>query len=130
MKKITSIIFDMDGLLIDTETPCKTAWNSTAAQFGKTIDDEVLSGLIGRHVDDFIAIVGEYLDLDLRESGFMERYDDIYLSNFMRNGIEVMRGVSSLLNFLSENHVPRAVVTSSEKKLAPRKLRLADLDQY
>lgn len=120
----------MDGLLIDTETPSKIAWQRAASQFGKSIDDDVLSGLIGRHVDDCIAIVGKYLDLDLRESGFMERYDDIYLSNFMRNGIEVMRGAIPLLDALAERQVQRAVVTSSEQALAPRKLRLAELDHY
>ncbi|MDF1751924.1 MAG: HAD family phosphatase [Verrucomicrobiales bacterium] len=130
MKKISAVIFDMDGLLIDTETPSKIAWQTTAAQFGKSIDDDLLEGLIGRHVSDCIAIVGKSLGIDLRESGFMDRYDDIYLSNFMRKGIEVKRGAVPLLKALSEKKVPRAVVTSSEKGLAPRKLRLAGLEQY
>ncbi|MDF1737866.1 MAG: HAD family hydrolase, partial [Verrucomicrobiales bacterium] len=57
-------------------------------------------------------------------------YDDIYLSNFMRNGIDVKRGVIPILNSLAEKKVPRAVATSSEKHLAPRKLRLAGLEHY
>ncbi|MDF1824009.1 MAG: HAD family phosphatase [Verrucomicrobiales bacterium] len=130
MKRITTVLFDMDGLLVDTEAPSVVAWKRAAEQFGESIDDEILLSLIGRHAGDCLAILGEHLGIDLKKAGFLERYDDIYLSNFMRNGIEVKQGGVSLLTELSEQQVPRAVVTSSKRELAPRKLRLAELEHF
>ncbi|MDF1737867.1 MAG: HAD hydrolase-like protein, partial [Verrucomicrobiales bacterium] len=72
MKKITAVIFDMDGLLIDTEGPSQLAWKSAVAQLGKSIDDEVLLGLIGCHIDDWIATLGEHFEMDLKEVNFLK----------------------------------------------------------
>lgn len=130
MTSISAVIFDMDGLLIDTETAAKHAWQEAANLFGEQIDDELLHRLIGRHIDDALAIIGEAWGRDIRNTEFMARVDDIYFANFMRNGINVKTGASCLLQELSDRDTPRAVATSSEKEIAPRKLRLAGLEHY
>lgn len=127
---VKAVIFDMDGLLIDTEAHAKAAWQQAAKQIGETIDEEVMLSLVGRHVDDCIESLSKTLGRDLRQNGFLEQVDNIYFSNFMRHGIDVKHGATELLIELSNGEVPRAVATSSEQHIAPRKLRLADLHRY
>jgi beta-phosphoglucomutase-like phosphatase (HAD superfamily) len=37
-----AVIFDMDGLLIDTESHSKAAWQGAAQQIGESLDDETM----------------------------------------------------------------------------------------
>lgn len=129
-RSIKAVIFDMDGLLIDTEIHAKKAWQRAAGQIGQAIDDDTMFSLVGRHIEDCLDSLSSQMGIDLRELNFMEKVDDIYFSNFMRHGIDVKHGAEDLLKELSETQVPRAVATSSEKHIAPRKLRLAGLDAY
>lgn len=48
----------------------------------------------------------------------------------MRHGIRVKTGVFELLHALAERRIPVAVATSTEKDIAPRKLRLAGLETH
>lgn len=127
---VKAVIFDMDGLLIDTETHAKIAWQRAAEQIGESIDDETMLSLVGRHIDDCLTSLSDLMGKDLRTLGFMDQVDDIYFSNFMRHGIDVKYGAEFLLKALQEKQVPKAIATSSEKEIAPRKLALAGLIHY
>ena len=120
----------MDGLLIDTETTAKYAWQRAAEMFDEQLDDELFHSLIGRHIDDALDIISKAWQRDVRNTAFMERVDDIYFANFMRKGIDVKTGATCLLQELAVRDTPIAVATSSEKEIAPRKLRLAGLEHY
>lgn len=130
MTSISAVIFDMDGLLIDTERSAKIAWKTAAEIANIEISDKLLDSLVGRHIDDCLDILNEKLNRDLRAENFIEKVDDIYFSNFMRHGIQVKNGAVDLLQILSDIDFPRAVATSSEQHIAPRKLRLAGLEHY
>lgn len=127
---VEAVIFDMDGLLIDTETHAKEAWQKAAEQIGESFDDQIMDDLIGRHIEDCLDLLSEDSGRDLREINFIELVDNIYLSNFMRYGIDVKHGADQLLGLLDQFEVPRAIATSSELAIAPRKLRLAGLEHY
>ena len=50
--KITAVVFDMDGLMLDTESLYKVAWQQAATECGFHLDDVIYSGLIGRPAED------------------------------------------------------------------------------
>lgn len=50
---IEAIVFDFDGLIIDTETPEFDSWQEVFESYGATLDRQVWDRAIGRHSMDF-----------------------------------------------------------------------------
>ena len=50
--EIKAIIFDMDGLMLDTEPFYKTAWQAASAELGHVLDDSLYARLVGRPTRD------------------------------------------------------------------------------
>ena len=51
------VIFDMDGLMLDTERIARIAWQEAALLFGHRMSDELFASLIGRTHPESIALV-------------------------------------------------------------------------
>jgi len=50
--KFSAIIFDMDGLMLDTESIARCAWQRAALDWGYTIENELYAKAIGRRIQD------------------------------------------------------------------------------
>lgn len=57
--KPQAVIFDMDGLIIDTEVVARTAWQKAAAELGYLMDDDLYSRFVGRRTRDCNAMLIE-----------------------------------------------------------------------
>ncbi len=125
-----AVIFDMDGLLIDTELKAKAAWQRAAKELGIELSDQDYLTLVGRTVTDSIQILEEKFNCDLKEKRFLYRVDELYYSSLIKEGIVVKEGAKELLQQLSNSGIPKAVATSTEKEIAIRKLRLAGLSSF
>ena len=55
--RIKAVIFDMDGLMLDTERLYRAACQQAAAEFGYTLSDAVHSRLMGRNTADAEQVV-------------------------------------------------------------------------
>jgi len=64
--KIRGIIFDFDGLILDTETPEVVAWEKVFNQFGHTFPIDRYLGMIGKASDN------HFVHGFLREYGLTE----------------------------------------------------------
>ena len=45
---VSAVVFDMDGLMLDTERIALVVWRQAAADLGFTLDDEVAGRMVGR----------------------------------------------------------------------------------
>ena len=54
---VDAVIFDMDGTLLDTERIAFQSWYETARAFGVEVDDELISGAVGRSGDAAVEYV-------------------------------------------------------------------------
>ena len=69
---INAVIFDMDGLMLDTEPLYRAACQQAAAEFGYTLSERIYSTLIGRNIAD-----AEQLVMDEVGPGFpMDAFRD------------------------------------------------------
>ena len=58
---IIAVIFDMDGLLFDTERLAVTGWQQAGREFGLTITEELVLRTVGRNTEDTRKILEQAL---------------------------------------------------------------------
>ena len=123
----TAVIFDMDGLMIDSEPMYRAASARAAAELGYEIDDALYLSMLGRnHVDSLATLVralGQAFPLDR----FNERWPQYWHEIVDRDGVPVKPGLLALLDALEQHAVPFGVATSSNSHQAERVLEVANL---
>ncbi len=110
-----AVIFDMDGLMLDTEPLYKAAWQAAAVDFGYCITDELFHSLIGKNNTDSEAIVIQELGVDFPVVEFRELWPQKWRERVASGGIPLKPGLLELLDFLDLQTIPFGVATSSEK---------------
>lgn len=124
---ITTIIFDMDGLMIDTEPIAERAWKKTFKDLGYTLSDELNRSMIGRNVPDSNRIVQDAMGADFPIALCRERANAAYTKLLDTEGIPLKNGLIELLEFLQKRSCAMAVATSTPRNLALHKLALTNL---
>ena len=127
MSECKAIIFDMDGLMIDTERMALKAWQLAGADFGFPISDDIFITMVGRNRHDSDCILVEIFGSDFPIDAVRKRRRT-YVDGWIDEGkLAVKSGLLELLGFLDEISMPKAVATSTEYERAIHKLSLTNL---
>lgn len=128
--KYKAAIFDMDGLLLDTEQVCMTAFQQTCIEMDIPFKQDIYLNIIGRNQAGIKPIIeqgyGDVLDYAVFHPRWMQRY----LAVVEHQAIPVKSGVIELLEWLQIQNIPMVVATSTHNALAHKKLQLAGLAKY
>ena len=124
---IEAVIFDMDGLMLDTERMALRAWRRASKEFGSEMSDELAFSIVGRNVPDTRAILQEVLGEDFPLEACWNRTNELYAADISENGIPLKPGLEELLDFLEDKSIDTAVATSTYRALATHKLELTGL---
>ena len=129
-KMIEAVIFDMDGLMLDTERMARPAWFRAMEEFGATLSDEQYLRIVGRNSVDSRKILKEILGADFPQEDCRNRMREIYYADIAENGIPIKPGLTELLDFLEAESIKIAVATSTAREFTIPKLELTGLDSY
>jgi pseudouridine-5'-monophosphatase len=113
-RTVTGVIYDMDGLLLNTEPFYTKASQVIAARYGKTFDWSVKSRMIGKRAKDSAKVFTESLDLPMSPEEYLVARQEVLEELFPT--AEPMPGALRLTRHLHQNQVPQAVATSSDRK--------------
>jgi HAD superfamily hydrolase (TIGR01509 family) len=112
-----AIIFDMDGLMVDSEPLSRSAWDQILGAYGHTLNDAIYKSVIGHRTDETAAIFIEAYDLPLTVDT-LAREKVNALAEICANGVPVMPGLYALHAHITQRDLPWAVATSSPRSHA------------
>jgi beta-phosphoglucomutase len=123
---LRGIVFDMDGVIIDSHPAHRQAWQSFLCMFGKQVSDADLDYILeGRKRQDILRhFLGELSEHEVREYG--KKKDELFQK--MCDDVLPIGGVLEFLQELDQLGIPAAVATSASERrtcLTLSKLRLA-----
>lgn len=125
---LAAVVFDMDGLMLDTEIIYQRAWTQAGRALGYDYDDAFyLHSCVGRTVATceaaLIGRFGQAFPLD----DFRRLWQQLWRQEVERDGIPLKPGLLDLLAFLDRRRLPRAVATSSDAAYASFTLAAAGI---
>lgn len=125
---VEGVIFDMDGLMFDTEPVWTLAWTPTLATIGLEFNPDLANAARGTSGKSMEAVIHRFLpDVDaayVRETLFATAH------HMMEEGVPKKPGLDELLTFLSEQNVPLAVASSSSQELIALHLQNGGVREY
>jgi beta-phosphoglucomutase len=123
---IEGVIFDMDGVLIDSHPVHRIAWRRFLASIGKQVPDEQLNFILeGRRRDEILQyFLGDLPEVTIVEYG--RRKEDFFQENF--KDIKLIPGVEGFLEELRRGGVKTAIATSASSYRTRKTLQLLNLD--
>ena len=112
-----AVIFDMDGVLIDSGAHHRDAWRLLLGDIGITPPPDYWRLTIGRPAEDAVPLLlGRRVDRT-EAAALAQRKRDLYTQLAVR-GTRAIPGVSAFVETLARQKVPRAVATSAGRREA------------
>jgi HAD superfamily hydrolase (TIGR01509 family) len=110
--KYTAVVFDMDGVLADSEPTYSAAMNVVLAPLGHRVSDELQRALMGHSVGATWDALRREFNLEGDVDALVERYDAT-LCEMLSQIHHTLPGVRELIEALREMRAPVALASSS-----------------
>lgn len=125
--RIRAVIFDMDGLLLDTEALAREVWPVAASACGFELSDEVFLSLVGRTRINSDAILRRHFGAGFSADTFYRQCVTLWDTAIAERGMPVKECAVELLDYLDSKRLPTGVATSTVRTSAERSLETAGL---
>jgi HAD superfamily hydrolase (TIGR01509 family) len=114
---IEALIFDLDGLLVDSEPLAEIAMVEFLQRHGHVRRAEVMGKLLGRRLPEAIAIVADAYALPGPVDNLVREYDEMRLEA-LRGNIQPMPGARQIIEFGKQSGLKMALATSGRRSHA------------
>ena len=127
---IKAAVFDMDGLMFDTERVGRDAWIQVGEQLGFHNLEQVNERCLGCNQAYCRQIFAEEFGGRLTLDEVIEASKPITAKYYAEHGMPCKEGLQELLAYLKDNGMKIAMATSSNREDAERNLKMAGLREY
>ena len=126
MKK--GAIFDMDGLMFDSERVYQECWNAIAQEMGFSLPKEFAQEISGSTGNLLRSIVVKYYHTDDPDGIFQRVLKESHEK--LKVSVPLKPGLFELLDYLRENHLTLAVASSSPMEIIRSNLKVSGCESY
>lgn len=127
LRNFSAVIFDMDGLVLDTESSYCYAWQQAAAAMGFTLSEAFCLALSGLQAKDVEQALRTRCGADFNMPVFNDRAGRFWRDYVDAQGINIKRGFIPLLEYIIQQRIPFCLATNSRSINAYECLELAGL---
>lgn len=127
---IKAIIFDMDGLMIDSERVTFECYQERLKDMNLTMDEEFYKTLLGK---PFKGIYQRFYDVygnDFPIQNVIQDVHQLMAERFETEGVPVKKGLVELLHYLKDNNYKTIVATSSNRDRVDKILAQAKITEF
>lgn len=114
---IKGVIFDMDGLLVDTEPLWQQAETEIFQKLGAPLTKEMCKTMMGRRIDDVVNHWFKTFSLDSISQKVVVLDIQDRMESLIREGIELLPGVIENLEYFYAHNYKMALASSSAMQL-------------
>jgi len=122
-----AVIFDMDGLMFDTENLTVPFWDIAGKKFGYSIPPEIVLKTVGISAKRSRVIMLEEYGKDFPYDDIRNEFRQIVRNEIDTNGVPKKPGLDYLLDRLSAAKIPFGLATSTRRETALFMLERADV---
>lgn len=125
-----AIIFDMDGVLFDTERVSCECWEEVGAAMRLGDLSEGIRGCVGLNRNDAEILMHRLYGEDFPFDEFRETVHALMRQRFLEEGIPLKEGVREILEYLTQNGYIIGIASSTSKKAVMDHLDKTGLSGY
>ncbi len=125
-----AVIFDMDGLLLDTEVIAMKTFEMACSAFDIKMNKSAYLQCIGSNANRTKEILIENYGPDFPSDKIFELWSEYYHDMAVKIPVSLKPGVTWLLNELKRRKISAAVATSTAYDIAIKKLKNADIFEF
>lgn len=127
---IEAVLFDMDGVMFDTERMYQKAWLQAGRQMGVPMEPEIVDRLRGRNREGCARVCREIFGEDFDFDSMRTACRALMARWIEENGLPVKPGLYELLAELERRGIPAVLATSTTRDSAWGHLQRAKVDRY
>ncbi|MBQ4247054.1 MAG: HAD family phosphatase [Ruminococcus sp.] len=128
--RILGVIFDMDGLMLDTEKLYTRFWKKAAEYYGFEMTDEHILGIRSMAAKFACTRLKEILGDSFDYYAVREKRRELMDEYIAAHGVEKKQGLDNLLKKLSQRSIKLAVATSTNRERTENYLRQTKVIDY
>jgi HAD superfamily hydrolase (TIGR01509 family) len=114
LPEIRAVVFDFDGLMVNTEEVFQLSGTELLRRRGKEPTPAIFHGMMGRRSHEALAYLIEVMRLDDTVEQLQAESTEIFFS-LLDDILQPMPGLFELLEAIERRNLPKAVATSSER---------------
>ena len=127
---IKAIIFDMDGLMIDSERVTFECYQERLKDMNLTMDEEFYKTLLGKTIKGIYQRFYDVYGNDFPIENVIQDVHQLMAERFETEGVPVKKGLVKLLHYLKDNNYKTIFATSSNRDRVDKILAQAKITEF